>query len=536
MEDFDVFTNEINYTKPFYHKLLKKFVNDSPTIPNGLNYQYGRKLLAEECYIENNEAECAFHFSEAVSASLRNMALHRDDQIKVASNNLHKISSYLKPIEELIESHPVSKEQENLLECFSKDIEDVESLMPLLNIIDDSPLHKRYLMFSSTNNVQNLQKILDELPREWTVVQLTVPYNPNENLKPLVEHRMEINSIYLTMFRNDFLDVTNYGSLTVKIPANVTKEGERPLFMELYSLIEDNYKTIDNAQYLNNKRMIQNYWSRREDLDLRMKSVINVMENEWLGGFASLLTGKLIDSSLRDKVAKLLEDTISDWGFMRLNEKQRILLKNLICSSPALNSHQLKSGIRKILTEHGNTEEVRKILDISECPNCSKNFSVLHELCFKCLSKCFEAIHHFSLVDGIKAFSQAANTVKESDDFAALKKAKRYPVILIVDEALDIFPWESLYIINQHPVSRIENIHFLYYLFKLHEKNIIDGYFITKADVGRYIINPQKDLERMEKRMTSFVNYWCPTWKGYSGEPPSPDDYIRYLTEADIFL
>lgn len=39
MEDYDVFTNEIDFTKPVYTHLLKKFVKDIPVTPNGPNYQ-----------------------------------------------------------------------------------------------------------------------------------------------------------------------------------------------------------------------------------------------------------------------------------------------------------------------------------------------------------------------------------------------------------------------------------------------------------------------------------------------------------------
>lgn len=48
-------------------------------------------------------------------------------------------------------------------------------------------------------------------------------------------------------------------------------EGEKPLFTELYSLLEDNYNTIGKAQFINKKRLVQNYWNKREDIDLRMK-------------------------------------------------------------------------------------------------------------------------------------------------------------------------------------------------------------------------------------------------------------------------
>ncbi|XP_052752014.1 uncharacterized protein LOC113509441 [Galleria mellonella] len=533
MEDFDVFTDEIEFTKPLYKNILNKYVYEIPLYLSGANYQSGRKLLAEEYLEANDETSCAFHLSESVSASLRIMAVYRDEQLKAAGNKLHRITSHIKPVKDLIDSNPMCKEDEKLFDFISTDAAEITKTLESAKIEED-PLHKRYMRFSSENNVDNFRKILNELPKEWTVVQLTAPYNPNENLKPMNEFRTEIYSIYLTVFTNDYLSET--GPFTVNIPANLNKEGEKPLFTELYSLLDENYETISNAQFLNNKRLVQNYWSRREDIDLRMKSVINVMEKEWLGGWGSLLTGKLVEVGLKERIVKLVDTTISDWGFIKLTAKQRVLLYNLIESSPVLTSHQIKPCIRRILTEHGNTEEVKQALEKIDCQTCDKEFKFLNELCLQCLSKAFESIHQFTLVDGIKAFSQVATSVKEDDEWVILKKAERYPVILIVDEILDSFPWETLPILNHHPVCRMENIHFIYYLFKLHEEQFVGGYFEASADVGRYVINPDKNLERMEKRMCSFVNYWCSDWTGHVAEPPSPEDYLRHLTQADIFL
>lgn len=39
MEDFDVFTDEIKFTKPLYLNIINKFVKDVPATPNGPNYE-----------------------------------------------------------------------------------------------------------------------------------------------------------------------------------------------------------------------------------------------------------------------------------------------------------------------------------------------------------------------------------------------------------------------------------------------------------------------------------------------------------------
>ncbi|CAG9559334.1 unnamed protein product [Danaus chrysippus] len=529
MEDYDIFTNEIDFAKPVHKNILNKYVNDVPKTPSGPNYASGRKLLGQECFADGKENECAFHFSESASPSSRTRAVYRDEQLKSADNKLNKITDYIKPVKNIVDKNPITKEDNAVLDLLNNNMD--VTVLDKYNTKEEIPFHKQYMRFSSDNNVDNFLKILKELPKEWTIIQLTAPYNPNENLKPLTDYRTEITSMYITVLSNKYCD----SPLTIEVPANVTKEGEKPLFEELYSLLEENYRTIDNAQYLNNKNLVQNYWSKREDIDLRMKSIVNVMDKEWLGGFSSLLTGRLLDDQKHDRIVSLVNKAINDWGFVRLTAKQKMLLYNLIESSALLPSQQIKSCIRKILTEHGNTDDIRKTLRI-DCDNCSSEFRLASELCLKCLSHCFKAIHHFRLVDGIKAFSQVATQVKEDNEWASLKKANRQPVILIVDEMLDTFPWETLPILNQHPVTRIENIHFLYSLYKTHENKIINGYYTTSTNVGRYIINPEKNLERMELRMKSFVKYWCKSWTGHAGEKPTAEEYLKCLTEAEVFL
>ena len=50
MEDFDVFTNEIDYTEPAYKNMLNKFVKDIPYTPSGPNYESKSRELTYNFY------------------------------------------------------------------------------------------------------------------------------------------------------------------------------------------------------------------------------------------------------------------------------------------------------------------------------------------------------------------------------------------------------------------------------------------------------------------------------------------------------
>lgn len=91
-------------------------------------------------------------------------------------------------------------------------------------------------------------------------------------------------------------------------------------------------------------------------------------------------------------------------------------------------------------------------------------------------------------------------------------------------------------VLQEHPVSRLPSLHFVYCLFKEHKADIVDGHkIVTDYDKGSYIVNPDKDLQVMEARMMQFYNYWTPDWTGISGYAPDKDEFFELLTSSDIF-
>lgn len=91
-------------------------------------------------------------------------------------------------------------------------------------------------------------------------------------------------------------------------------------------------------------------------------------------------------------------------------------------------------------------------------------------------------------------------------------------------------------VLQGEPVSRSPSLHFLYSLFKEHESDIVDGYkILTDYDQGKYVVNPDLDLNNMETRMMTFFKYWTPNWNGISGSKPAKEEFLDLLTSSDIF-
>lgn len=93
-------------------------------------------------------------------------------------------------------------------------------------------------------------------------------------------------------------------------------------------------------------------------------------------------------------------------------------------------------------------------------------------------------------------------------------------------------------IIKSHPVTRFPSLHVAYALFKEHEDTIVEGCKIikTKEDMGICIVNPSGDLEKMEKRMKLFIDFWLPQWKSSYSEEPSAEVFEDALVNHDVLM
>lgn len=103
---------------------------------------------------------------------------------------------------------------------------------------------------------------------------------------------------------------------------------------------------------------------------------------------------------------------------------------------------------------------------------------------------------------------------------------------------MDYIAFEAMEIIKSHPATRFPSLHIAYALFKEHKDTIVEGCKIIKAkeDMGVCIVNPAGDLQKMEKRMKLFVNFWVPQWKSSYNTKPSEEMFEDALVNHDILM
>lgn len=106
------------------------------------------------------------------------------------------------------------------------------------------------------------------------------------------------------------------------------------------------------------------------------------------------------------------------------------------------------------------------------------------------------------------------------------------PCFLIVDELLDTIPWEMMN--KNEEYSRISSFKILVNLYEKWKPDIRNGYLNVSSDKGTTLLNPEKNLPMMEKRMMLFYKYWFPKWRIETTANDS--EFRNMLTNGGIFV
>ncbi|KAK4885723.1 hypothetical protein RN001_001994 [Aquatica leii] len=432
------YEDEPNEIKKEVEEILKKIQNIH--YPSGPIYSKSNKI-GTHFSVEENELEKIYHLVETHSPNLRFNAIHR----------------------------------------FEKSVEEADFTQPL---------NKSYIDFQCTtknmkDRIDVMLQQLNEMPEEWTMIQITSQLNVQENFE-VTSERYFTNSIHITVFNCGSKELPF--SLMIDPPLNKVNGDVLEIRQEMYSIIKDNVKCLENFKAFCGKSFKHAgekllYSEMRFSLNNRLEVLVKEIQSKWLREWRCLLIGKFLNMELED-IVQTKVDTLN------ISEKKKNLLKCLIKGSGFLSITEMKNGLSYIFPE-----------------NSDKDLRV-------------------SLAKEIQQMQGAFEFVKQT----------RHPVLLIIDEKLDVLPWEMLDVLENHPASRMPCLHFTYALFKEYENNIKDGMVSVTAENGTYLINPGLDLKNMENRLKNFFNYWLPDWKGLVGVTPTEDDFKNLLTTGDIFI
>lgn len=311
-----------------------------------------------------------------------------------------------------------------------------------------------------------------DLPSEWTVVQLTKQFDPLSSVKSAQEILETNSNVYLTVLKYPFMEHNHNEPLTIRL------ENKNP---EMFSRNAKISHTIKRAMKLTD---IPEYTRTLAEVDRTIVEVLDQMQ-QMLGPYLVLFLGQFKKPLSEENL--LFDQVKQFFATEKLSDTRDLMLTFLIARGiDLLNYEDLDTYA---IHFSGDSQLSKRMLDF------------LYEL---------------------------------KDESEVSCKSPSYPTILIVDELLDSFYWEML--LPEKELCRCSSLHILLEITKRYKERIHDGYLQVNIAQGTALINLGDDLPVMQKRISSFYDYWKPTWKQHVKETPPPEEIHRILTESDVIV
>ncbi|XP_065360250.1 uncharacterized protein Sse [Calliphora vicina] len=333
---------------------------------------------------------------------------------------------------------------------------------------------------SPLDGITKLVEICQQFPQEWTIMQLCKGPRTETTYSIFPKIHESDAAIYMTLMKH--ARSLEYGS---PICLRFSNDDQKKLY-ESFGCIVNRFKQcvkIDPKE-VNTSEAKRFYWSLLGELNDFIATACEDLCNffyPWTFLFTGLPFSR--DAQITARLRWSLVDEFCD--LYKWENDARVLLSLAAANADSLDALQIES-ICSILTT--NTKEQ----------------AVASDMLKKMQSK------------------------NDSDNKNGMKN---YPCILIVDERLDHFFWEEINV--QQEFTRLNSIQCLFRLYHYYKSDIRRGYLCVDITDGGCLLNPDKNLPKMESRMVSFFEYWTPHWTMLVGQRPTQDElFNKYLSRS----
>jgi separase len=134
---------------------------------------------------------------------------------------------------------------------------------------------------------------------------------------------------------------------------------------------------------------------------------------------------------------------------------------------------------------------------------------------------------------------QGAAQAAESADRTEPAATKRSPVVLILDEALQRLPWESMRFLREHTVSRAPALSYVLAHGTQrplsNSRLVLNGVRMTSVF---FVLDPDHNLPRTRETLAPHFSSWRDDlgWQGVVGCAPEADAFRSALVEKDLVV
>ena len=273
----------------------------------------------------------------------------------------------------------------------------------------------RILAFQTpSETAEKFSSYLKHLPKGWRVVQISAEL-PSKNANPFKSYPKDQanddENLALVIVTLDCCgkEIDENNISLHKIPA--IQRGENPTILKEFQDIMAMHKRIYSVDVKFSK---QEHNKNRDELDNRLESIMDTMENKWLSYAKCLLFGRPCNEKKMEEVNQAVISLTSRFfkhDAMFASSGRKLLLSRCLEAIDKLNSTQLH----------------------------------------KCLLHCLNGVEDnlSELIDEVRNLFPFA----KDDIFSQKPDEPRHPVILILDKEIQCLPWESLRLVSVFSTS-----------------------------------------------------------------------------------
>lgn len=356
--------------------------------------------------------------------------------------------------------------------------------------------------------VSDFQKeYIDIIPATWTAISLALNETRNE--------------LYITRYEGGLspfvlrLPLARHASRDMDEEEFSFEDGKRD-FDEIIELSDFSTRT---AKDMTSREARQQWWTEREALDTRLQELLLNMQNIWLGGFRGIFSQHDRQPTLLARFRKSLENILNQHLPSRRKKSQQ--------KRPVLDTRilELFVGLGDATDEDLDLDEA--LMDLI--------YFVVDILHFNGERNAYDEIDFEAMVvetqEALQAYHSAAHKTSQANKH----------VILLLDNNLHSFPWESLPCLEMLSISRLPSLaalreRLLAMKSCSNQQHSVPGHYISASAGGTSILNPSGDLSHTSKTLKPRLDDLHGDWTHFANRAPTEKEFEDSLREKDLVL
>ncbi|SCV03111.1 LAMI_0H05556g1_1 [Lachancea mirantina] len=270
--------------------------------------------------------------------------------------------------------------------------------------------------------------------------------------------------------------------------------------------------SIEVTSNIKSKEQRKKWWQLRYELDSKLHSLLDKIENTWFGAFKAFFRDDFLSQEAKLMARVKLQDIL-----------QQNLPSRKLYGDPTM-FYQLDDCVLNMLSKLDPAEEqftdmlddlIYYIIDVL----------LLHGEQNAC-DEIDLSLVHVQLKELIKECRAHKDFLVETSH-----------IFLLIGTEAHLIPWESLSFLRERAVSRIPSVTFLANLLKKNGGLISPKIQLTER--LSMILNPQGDLVRTEETFAQTFSDWAasvPNSRLIIGQKPSDESFLEMLRDSSIFI